>query len=91
MTNRVELRVDERIAFAGGHPFGDVGAYERLTGRALFAVDPRAAPQQDVVDLDKAPVDDARPGALRRRLHDAQAGRVERGNRRCLRLGQSRP
>ena len=41
MTNRVELRIDERIAFAGGHPFGDVGAYERLTGRALFAVDPR--------------------------------------------------
>ena len=44
-------------AFAGGHGFGDVGAYERLSGRAHFAVDPRAAAQQDVVDLDKAPVD----------------------------------
>jgi Alpha/beta hydrolase domain len=57
MTNRIELRIDERVPFAAGHGFGDVGAYERLSGRALFAVDPRAAAQQEVVDLDKAPVD----------------------------------
>src|SRR5579863_3551610 len=57
MTNRIELRVAERIAFADDHAFGDVGAYERLSWRAHFAVDPRAAAQADVVDLDKAPVD----------------------------------
>ena len=57
MTNRIELRIDERVPFADDHPFGDVGAYERLTGHALFAVDPHAAAQQDVVDLDKAPTD----------------------------------
>src|SRR5690242_17420369 len=57
MTNRIELRIDERVPFAAGHGFGDVGAYERLSGRALFAVDPRSAAQQEVVDLDKAPVD----------------------------------
>jgi Alpha/beta hydrolase domain len=57
MTNRVELQIDERVPFAGGHGFGDVGSYERLSGRARFAVDPRAAAQQEVVDLDKAPVD----------------------------------
>jgi hypothetical protein len=57
MTNLVELQIDERVPFAGGHCFGDVGAYERLSGRAHFAVDPRAAAQQEVVDLDKAPVD----------------------------------
>jgi hypothetical protein len=59
MTNRIELRIDECIPFAGGHPFGDVGAYERLSGRAHFAVDPRAVAQADVVDLDKASVDSA--------------------------------
>jgi hypothetical protein len=57
MTNRIELRIEERVPFAAGHGFGDVGAYERLSGRAHFAVDPRAAPQRDIIDLDKAPVD----------------------------------
>jgi Alpha/beta hydrolase domain len=56
MTSRIELLIDERIPFADGHGFGDVGPYERLSGRAHFAVDPRATAQQDVVDLDKAPV-----------------------------------
>ena len=59
MTNRIELRIAERVPFAENHAFGDVGAYERLSGRAHFAVDPRAAAQQDVVDLDKAPRDDS--------------------------------
>ena len=59
MTNRIELRIAERTPFADNHAFGDVGAYERLSGRAHFAVDPQAAAQQDVVDLDKAPVDDS--------------------------------
>jgi Alpha/beta hydrolase domain len=57
MTNRIELRIHERVAFAAGHGFGDVGNYERLSGRAHFAVDPRSAAQQEVVDLDRAPVD----------------------------------
>ena len=39
MTNRVELSVAERFVFADGHQFGSVGAYERLKGRAHFAVD----------------------------------------------------
>jgi hypothetical protein len=57
MTNRVELAITERFAFADGHEFGAVGAYERLIGRAHFAVD-RGDPAQDgITDLDKAPVD----------------------------------
>jgi hypothetical protein len=55
MTNRIELRITESGAFAGGHAFGEVGAYERLAGRAHFAVDPQAPAQADIVDLDKAP------------------------------------
>jgi hypothetical protein len=55
MTNQVELAISERFAFAEGHEFGAVGAYERLIGRAHFAVDPGAPAQHGVTDLDKAP------------------------------------
>ena len=57
MQNAIELVVAERRSFADGHEFGDVGPYERLTGRAQFAVDPRAPAQRGVTDLDKAPLD----------------------------------
>src|SRR5271156_4859722 len=57
MTNRIELSITERFFFADGHEFGPVGAYERLVGRAHFAVDPGALAQRDVTDLDKAPTD----------------------------------
>jgi hypothetical protein len=55
MTKSVEIRIAERGAFAEGHAFGESGAYERLVGRAHFAIDPRAEAQAGVVDLDKAP------------------------------------
>ena len=42
MTNRIEIEITERFAFAGGLAFGAAGAYERLKGRAHFAVDPKA-------------------------------------------------
>jgi hypothetical protein len=57
MTNRLDLSISERFAFADGHEFGLVGAYERLVGRAHFAVDPSASAQHGVTDLDKAPTD----------------------------------
>ncbi|HKM72840.1 MAG TPA: alpha/beta hydrolase domain-containing protein [Stellaceae bacterium] len=57
MTNRVELSIAERLSFAEGHEFGAVGAYERLVGRAHFAVDPSAPAQRGITDLDKAPTD----------------------------------
>src|SRR6516164_1607208 len=57
MTNRVALSVAERFTFADGHEFGAVGAYERLVGRAHFAVDQGAAAQRGITDLDKAPTD----------------------------------
>ena len=40
MTSAVEMRVAERGPFADGHLFADAGAYERIVGRAHFAVDP---------------------------------------------------
>ena len=54
MTNRVELAIAERFRFADGHEFGAVGRYERLVGRAHFAVDPHVPAQRGVTDVDKA-------------------------------------
>jgi hypothetical protein len=56
MTSRIEIKITERVPFAGGHEFGDTGAYERLKGRVHYAVDPNAPAQAVVVDIDKAPV-----------------------------------
>lgn len=57
MSGTVELRISEQHEFAGGHAFESAGPYERLVGRAHFAVDPRARENATVVDLDKAPTD----------------------------------
>ncbi|WP_428486389.1 alpha/beta hydrolase domain-containing protein [Rhodopila sp.] len=57
MASHLSIRIDDRRPFAAGHRFGDSGAYERLSGRVLFDVDPRAPAQADVVDIDKAPRD----------------------------------
>ena len=57
MTNRLDLSISERFAFANGHEFSSVGAYERLVGRARFAIDPSAPAQHGVTDLDRAPTD----------------------------------
>ncbi|MDD9916097.1 MAG: hypothetical protein OXT01_15705, partial [Rhodospirillaceae bacterium] len=56
MTNKIEIRIAQREPFAGGHEFEGSGAYEKIKGRAHFAVDPQAAAQAGIVDLDKAPV-----------------------------------
>jgi hypothetical protein len=84
MTNRVELDITERVAFAGGHAFGDVGDYERLSGRALFAVDPRAVAQDGVVDLDKAPNDDNGLVRFAADFMILKPREMERGNRRVF-------
>ena len=54
MTNRIDLVVTERGPFADGEAFGAVGPYERLKGRAHFAVDPAAPAQAGIVDLEHA-------------------------------------
>ena len=103
MTNGIELRVERRLAFADGQEFGAAGAYERLSGKALFAVDPGAPAQAGITDLDKAP---RGPDGLVRFSADfsllapvARArgnGRVffdygNRGNIRCLQFFNDAP
>ena len=54
---RIEL--SERSDVLGGKSFGPVGPYERLVGKAFFAVDPKLPANQIVCDIDKAPRNDS--------------------------------
>jgi hypothetical protein len=51
------LRVEvlARSDVQDGKPFGAAGAYERVSGRVYFAVDPANPHDRQIVDLDKAP------------------------------------
>jgi hypothetical protein len=49
---RVEISHREDVL--GGKAFGSVGAYEKLSGKAYFAVAPDNAHNRIIVDLDKA-------------------------------------
>jgi hypothetical protein len=82
MVGSVQIRIDDRCPFAGGHRFGTAGPYERLTGRVRFAVHPSAPAQADVVDIDKAPRDDN--GLVRFEADFMILKPVEGGNRRVL-------
>ena len=53
---RVErVEIVSREPFAAGAEFGDAGAYEKLRGRAVFALDPAAAANAPIADLALAP------------------------------------
>src|SRR4029077_4311190 len=54
---RIEL--SERSDVLAGKAFGSVGPYERLVGKAYFAVDPKLPANQIVCDIDKAPRNDS--------------------------------
>ena len=54
MNNKIAIDIHERTGFADGHAFAEAGTYERLVGRARFAVDPDAPAQAGIVDVDKA-------------------------------------
>ena len=51
--SRVEIA--SRRDVAAGRSFGSAGAYERLTGKIYFLVDPANQRNQVIADLDKAP------------------------------------
>ena len=56
---RVErVEIVSRQAFAAGAEFGSAGAYEKLRGRAFFALDPNAAANAPIADLKLAPRND---------------------------------
>jgi hypothetical protein len=84
MKNSIEIAVADRRPFADGHIFDRVGPYERLSGRAHFAVDPTAPAQRGIVDLDKAPGD--RDGRVRfaADFMILKPAEMPRGNRRLF-------
>jgi len=51
----VRVEVASRTDIDSGKAFGAVGAYEKITGRVYFAVDPANLHNRQIVDLDKAP------------------------------------
>jgi hypothetical protein len=54
----VRIEVSERSPILNGKSFGSAGAYERIIGKAHFAVDPMAAANRDIVNLRLAPRND---------------------------------
>jgi hypothetical protein len=48
------VTITSRAVVAGGQAFGDTGAYEKLTGRIEFALDPASARNKAIVDLNRA-------------------------------------
>ena len=51
----VRLEILRREPVLGGKPFGGAGSYEKLAGKAHFALDPKLAINKSIVDLALAP------------------------------------
>ena len=79
MTNYITLETDSQ-PFADGQSFGDVGPYERLKGRAHYRVDPLAAAQAGVVDIQYAPRDEQGYVTFATDLVILKPVEMERGN-----------
>src|SRR5215510_12508877 len=84
MNTEVRLRLDTRELFADGMPFGEVGAYERLAGHVLFAIDPNDPANRTIVDLDHAPCNAAGLMEYSTDLFILKPLELGRGNRRLL-------
>lgn len=56
MSGRISIAITDRRSFAGGMAFGDTGPYERLVGRAHFAIDPHEPGLPAITDLSHAPI-----------------------------------
>jgi len=51
----VRLEIEKREVVANGQSFGNVGAYEKLTGRAYFEIDPGHLRNKTITDIEHAP------------------------------------
>ena len=51
----LRIEVSERSDVLDGQPFGAAGPYERIVGKAYFAVDPNLPANKIVADIAKAP------------------------------------
>lgn len=53
-----EVEIHERVDILEGRPFGDAGAYEKLSGVIRFTWDPDAEANRRIVDIDLAETDE---------------------------------
>ena len=84
MDSQIRLVIDRREPFAEGGSFGDVGPYERLSGRVDFAIDPAAPEFSAVVDLEHAPRNADGLVEYSADFYMLKPVDMERGNRRIL-------
>ena len=82
--NQVRLEISRREPFAGGTSFGDTGPYERLLGRAHFAIDPDEDGLPYICDLDLAPRNAQGMVAFSGTLDIVRPVDLDKGNRRIL-------
>ena len=80
---KVSVAAAER--FADGREFGEAGPYLRIHGIAQGELDPAAAENAVIVDLDKAERNAAGPGRVRDRLFHSAPDRAA-ARQRCPRL-----
>lgn len=76
-----DLEITSRRPAFGGQSFGAIGPYEVLIGRARAVIDPRATPNADIVDLDKAPRNAAGLVEYSFDVHILKPVDLSRGNR----------
>src|SRR5262245_1487271 len=79
---RVEIA--SRADVLDGKPFGDAGPYEKIVGKVFFAVDPNHWANKQIVDLDKAPRDNAGRVLFSADLYVLQPKEATRGNGAAL-------
>jgi hypothetical protein len=84
MPTDICLHIDAREPFAAGTSFAEVGPYERLTGRVVFAIDPASPLYAGVVDLPLAPVNDAGRVEYETTFALLKPVDLARGNRRLI-------
>jgi hypothetical protein len=51
----VRFELSSREPYQSGQEFGKTGAYDKIVGRAYFAIDPAAPANREIVDLKLAP------------------------------------
>jgi hypothetical protein len=82
--NRVRLEIERRERFAGGISFGAVGPFERLLGRAHYAIDPSSVGLPYICDFDLAPRNPEGLVEFSGTLDIVKPVELGRGNRRVL-------
>ena len=78
------IEIVERVPFAEGAAFGQVGSYQRISGRLHFALDPEHPANAPIVDLELAPRDRRGRVTFAADFILLRPEDLRRGNRRLL-------